>query len=204
MTLSPEQQKKMLVALVVCLAVLIVYRVMTNEKPRTTPLTYTKGAVATSAVRSGIRSPGGATDSLQLFLAQRSKKFPGVTRDLFRMENPAKPKPKPIVVVSAPVPTVPPVPVKTPEEIAAEAARAAADAARADMSKIRFLGYLTDRDRSLFLSKDGQVFVVRVGDSVTKSYRVKESGKDYIIVYDTVTNAQVKVDLTGGETPGRR
>jgi hypothetical protein len=202
MTFSPEQQKKMLIALLAGLALLIIYRVATNEKPRTAPLTYARGAVATSPVRGGIQAPGGATDSLQLFLAERSRKFPGVARDLFRMENPAKPKPK-SVVASVSTPTVPPPPPPpTPEEIAAAAARAAADAARADMAKIHFLGYLTDRDSSLFLSKDGQVFIVRVGDVVTKTYRVKsvdkEYGKDFVILQDTATNAEVRVELSGG------
>jgi hypothetical protein len=204
MTLSPEQQKKTLVALVACLVVLIAYRVMTNEKPRTAPLAYTRGAVATSSVRSGIQAGAGPSDTLQLFLAQRSRKFPGVTRDIFRMENPVKPKPKP-VVIAAPTPTVPPPPPPTPEEIAAAAARAAAEAARADLLKFRFLGYLgTDRDSSLFLSKDGQVYVVRVGDQIMKSYRVRSAGKDFVILQDTATNAEVRVDLSGGETPARR
>jgi hypothetical protein len=201
MTFSPEQKKKTLIVLLVCLAVLIAYRAMTSEKPRTAPLTYARGAVATSPVRGGIRPPGAGTeagtDTLQLFLAQRSRKYPGVGRDLFRMENPVKPKP---VVASVPTPTVPPPP--TPEEIAAAAARAAAEAARADMAKFHFLGYLTDRDSSLFLSKDGQVFIVRAGDLITKTYRVKdvgkEYGKDFVILKDTATNVEVRVELSGG------
>ncbi len=203
MTLNAEQQKKTLVALVACLAVLIAYRVMTNEKPRTAPLTYTKGAVATSSVRTGIRPSAGPTDSLQLFLAQRSRKYPGVSRDIFRMENPVKPKPK-TAVATAKTPTTQP-PPPTPEEVAAEAARAAADAARADLAKFRFMGYLNN---SLFLSKEGQVYVVRVGDQITKTYRVKsvskESGKDVVTLLDTSTNVEVKVELSGGETPVRK
>jgi hypothetical protein len=205
MILNAEQQKKTLVALVACLSVLIVYRVMTSEKPRTAPLTYAKGAVATSSVRTGIRPSAGPADSLQLFLAQRSRKYPGVNRDIFRMENPVKPKPK-TAVVTAKTPTVPPPPPPpTPEEIAAAAARAAADAARADLAKFRFMGYLNN---SLFLSKEGQVYIVRVGDQITKTYRVnnvgKESGKDVVTLLDTSTNVEVKVELSGGETPVRK
>ncbi len=205
MTLNAEQQKKMLVALVACLAILIAYRVMTNEKPRTAPLTYTRGAVATSSVRTGIRPSADPTDSLQLFLAQRSRKYPGVSRDIFRMENPVKPKPK-TAVATAKTPTVPPPPPPpTPEEIAAAAARAAADAARADLAKFRFMGYLNN---SLFLSKEGQVYVVRVGDQITKTYRVKnvgkESGKDIVTLLDTSTSVEVKIELSGGEAPVRK
>jgi hypothetical protein len=46
------------------------------------------------------------------------------------------------------------------------------------------------------------VFIVRVGDVVTKTYRVKsvdkEYGKDFVILQDTATNAEVRVELSGG------
>lgn len=192
MNLPPEQQKKLLTGLLALLAVLIVYRVLTAEKPRTAPLTYQQGAVATSAVRNGIQTA--VADPLQLLLVQREEKFPGVIRDIFRMQDPVPARPKP-VVKTAPTPTVPPpppVPVKTPEEIAA-------DAARADLSKFRFLGYLTDKESSLFLSKDGETFIVRSGDNVLRNYRVKEAGKDYVVLFDTITKVERKVELSGGE-----
>lgn len=198
MNLNPEQQKKLLIALLAVLALLIGYRVMTAEKPRTAPLTYNRGAVATSSVRTGIRSPADGPDPLQVFLVQREEKFPGVARDIFRMEDPA-PRRRP-VLKSVPTPTVPappPVPEKTPEEIAAEAARA-------DLSKFRFLGYLTDKESSLFLSKDGETYIVRSGDTVLKNYRVKEAGKDYVVLLDTATRVEMKVELSGGSEPPSR
>ncbi len=184
----------MLVGLSMVLAALIFYRVNTAEKPATAPLTYTRGAVATSLTRTGINAPAAGTDPLQAFLAHRQEPFPGVARDFFRMENPApKPKPKP-VVISKPTPTVPPpppIPVKTREEIAAEESRA-------DLSRFRFLGFLTEKDSSLFLSKDGELFIVRSGDRVLKNYKVKEAGRDYVVLLDTVTHVEVRVELSGG------
>jgi hypothetical protein len=191
MTLTREQQKKLLGALVAVLAVLIVYRVQTAEKPKTAALTYTRGAVATSSVRTGIQSPAAGTDPLQVLLVRREEKFPGVIRDIFRMQNPA---PRTIPAVkTAPTPTVaapPPVPEKTPEEIAAEAARA-------DLFRFRFLGYLTDKDSTLFLSKDGELFIVRSGDRVLKNYKVKAASKDYVVLLDTITKVEVRVELSG-------
>ncbi len=189
MILTREQQKKLLVGLLAALALLVVYRITTAEKPRTAPLTYGRGAVATSSVRTGIQSPASGADPLQVFLVRREEKFPGVIRDIFRMENPVAPKPKPAPVAVAPV--LPPAPVKTPEEIAA-------DASRLDLSKFRFLGYLTDKDSTLFLSKDGELFLVRSGDTVLKNYQVKEAGKDYVILFDTATRVEVRVELSGG------
>jgi hypothetical protein len=201
MSLTPEQQKKLLIVLLAVFGVLIVYRALSAEKPRTAPLTYTRGAVAASAVRTGIQPPAASMDPVQLLLVQREERFPGVIRDIFRMHNPAPPKPK-IIVKTAPTPTVPlppPVPQKTPEEIAAEAARA-------DLSKFRFLGYLTEKDSSLFLSKDGELFIVRSGDAVLRNYRVKEAGRDFVVLFDTVTRVERKVELSGGDqaSPYRR
>ena len=118
------------------------------------------------------------------------------------MENPAPAKMK-FAFKTALTPTLPPVQVKTPEELAAEAAaaavRAAADAARADLSRFRFLGYLTEQESKLFLSKDGELFIVKSGDAVLKTYRVKEASKDYVVLRDTVTGVEVRIELSGGE-----
>lgn len=193
MSLSPEQQKKMLYAVLSVLAAAVLYVWLTGEKPRTAPLTYTRGSVATSRVRTGIAQPSLEGDPLKLFLARRMERFPAVSRDIFRMELPV-PKPK-LEIRSAPTPTVvmPVIPEKTPEQIAAEAARA-------DLSKFRFLGYLTDTDTesSLFLAKDGETFIVHSGDAVLKNYRVKQAGKDFVVLLDTITRVEVKVELSGG------
>ncbi len=204
MTFTQEQQKKILVALTAVLALLIVYRILTAEKPKTAPLTYKPGAVASSPVRQGASSRSGGADPLNLFLERRGEKFPGVARDIFRMANPAPPKPK-----TGPLP--PPVHVKTPEELAAEAAQAAADAARAaaqaaadaakaDLMKFRFLGYLTEQgSNKLFLSKDGELFIVKSGEPVLKNYKVKEAGKDFVILLDTITRVEVRINLSDGK-----
>src|SRR3989337_3269938 len=147
MRLTREQEKKVFVVLAAVLALLVVYRVMSAEKQKTAPLTYRPGSFVASPVRTGLSSPAAGTDPLLIFFAKREEKFPGVARDIFRMANPA-PKPKPAPLPLGPPP--PPVPEKTPEEIAAETSRA-------DLAKFRFLGYLTDKENSLFLSKDGEL-----------------------------------------------
>ncbi len=194
MTFTREQQKRVLVVLVAVIVLLNIYNKLTEEKPKTAPLTYAPGAVAAAPVRASTR--GGGPDPLNVLLERRQEKFPGVLRDIFRMENPA-PKPKPVpkpVIVAAPTPTVPPVPVKTPEQIAEEMARA-------DLVRFRFLGYLTNtgKDNTLFLSKDGELIMVKIGEKVGKSYKVKEATKDYVILSDTITRAEVRVELSGGD-----
>jgi type II secretory pathway component PulC len=211
MTFTQERQKKVLIALAAVLALLMAYRIITAEKPKTAPLTYVRGAVAGSTVRPGPLAQAGA-DPLNVLFERRGEKFPGVSRDIFRLENPAPKKPK----VSASQPAVH---VPTPEELAAEQAKAAAAAAelaaqaavetaRVDMSKFRFLGYLTDpgKESSLFLSKDSELFIVKSGDQVLKNYRIKEADKDHVILLDTVTRTEVRLELSGGgdQTPPKQ
>ncbi len=203
MKLIEAQQKMVLVALVIVFALLIAYRVMTDEKPKTAPLMYTRGAVASSRMRQGLSSRAASSDLLNIFLEQRRGKYPGVSRDIFRMENPA-PKPKPVVVSH--VTATPLVHVKTPEEIAAEAVlaaaqavQAAADAARADLNKFKYLGYLTEKDNTLFLSKERELFIVKRGDKLLKSYKVKEVSKNHVVLLDTVTHVEVQLELSGAE-----
>jgi len=202
MKLTEAQQKMALAALVVVMMMLIAYRVMTDEKTRTAPLLYTRGAVASSRVRQGISSREGNSDLLNIFLEQRRGKYPGVSRDIFRMQDPA-PKPKPVV---SHITATPLVHIKTPEEIAAETALAAAqaiqtaaNAARADLNKFKYLGYLTEKDNTLFLSKEGELFIVKRGDVLLKSYKVKEVNKNHVVLLDTVTSVEVQLELSGTE-----
>ncbi len=194
MTFSKDQQKITLVALVAVIVLINGYRLLTEEKPQTAAPVYTQGAVATSPVRRGLPSRSSGADPMNVFIERRDERYPGVNRDIFRMENPvARPvsKPAPTVVVAAPPPG-PAAPVKTPEELAAEAARA-------DLAKFRFLGYLTDKDNTLFLSKDGELFIVKAGDKLLKNYKVKEANKDFVVLLDTATRVEVRVDLSGGD-----
>jgi hypothetical protein len=193
MALTKSQQKMVLAVLVALIIALSVYQRVSLEAPRTQPLIYTRGMKVSSPVRKGISAPGAAADPLAVFLERRAEKYPGVIRDIFRMSVPApavRQKPvdvTPVAVITQPVSTVP---VKTAEEIAA-------DLARADLSKFRFLGYLTDKDSSLFLSKEGELFIVKSGGMVLKNYQIKAVGKDHVVLYDTVTKVEVRIELTG-------
>ncbi len=190
MTLTKTQQIEFLAFLAAVIVVILVYQRVREETPRTQPLTHMRGMKVASPVRRG----GAAADPLAVVLDRRSEKYPGVVVDIFRM-NVLAPvvKHQPVIVAepvaAVSVPTIM-VAVKTPEEIAA-------DAARSDLSTFRFLGYLTDKDSSLFLSKDGELFIVKSGDTVLKNYQVKTVGKDQVVLYDTVTKVEVRIELTG-------
>ena len=194
MALTKQQELRLFVALIVVLAGLILYRFLGGPAPRTMPLVYTKGMSVSSPVRKGLQAGGQGQDALTVLLMRSMERYPGMSRDLFRMHaSPSKPvhlaRSQPVITV--PTPTVP---EKSPEEIAAEMARA-------DLSSFRFLGYVkasdTDKDSSLFLSKDGELFIAKSGDTLLKNYMVKTAGKDYVVLYDRATKVEVRVDLTG-------
>lgn len=197
MRMTISQEKRLLTVLLIVLAGLYVYRVLSGELPRTQPLLYERGMKVTTPLRRGISGAGTERDPVSIVLARRIElyPYPGVRRDLFQMRGDGaarKPKPESLVTaVSTPAATATPViPQKTPEEIAAEVARA-------DLTSFRFLGYLTDKDSSLFLSKDGELFIAKSGDKLLKNYRIKESGKDFVVLQDMVTKVEVRVELTG-------
>jgi hypothetical protein len=69
--------------------------------------------------------------------------------------------------------------------------------ARTYLTALRFLGYVSDKDRSLFLSKEDELFTVKSGSTVLKSCQVKVVGKGQVVLYDTVTKVKVRIQLTG-------
>lgn len=69
--------------------------------------------------------------------------------------------------------------------------------ATADLSTFQLLGYLTGKVSSLFLSKEGELFIVKSGDTAMKSYQAKAVGKDPVVMHDMVTEAEVRIELTG-------
>jgi hypothetical protein len=195
MPMTKQQESRMLWALLAVLGVLVLYRALGGEQQRTAPLTFTPGMTVSSPVRRGIATsgPGTGADPVSLFLTQRVRPYPGVSRNIFQLIEDArverkKPAAKPEVIVTLPTPTVP---ERSPEEIAA-------DAARAELSRFRFLGYLTDKDSSIFLSRDVELFIAKSGDVVLRTYKVKTVGKDHVVLSDTATKVEVRLEMTGG------
>jgi len=193
MTITKEQQKALLAVLLGTIVLMNAYSFLAEDAPKTAPLVYERGAKASTPVRTGLQSRSGGADPLAVYLNLSKQSYPGVSRDIFRMQNPqtAKPKPAPVVVVTAPA--APAGPQKTPEELAA-------DQSRAELLKFKYLGYLVEKDMTLFLSKAGELFVVKVGDKVLAGYTVKEANKDFVVILDTATRVEGRVPLAGGET----
>lgn len=191
MTFTKEQQKLFLGVSIAVIILVNGYRLLTAEGPRTAPLMYDRGAVASAPVRPAAQARGSAADPLSVILERSAEPYPGVVRNIFRMENPAaRPKPTVPVVVTAPSPSAP---ERSPEEIAA-------DLARTDLAKFRYLGYISEKETTLFLSKGGELFIVKIGDKIGTTYTIKEANKDFIIILDTATHVEGRVSLSGDGT----
>ncbi len=195
--MTKSQEKKLFSILIIILTFLIIYRVLTAETPRTQPLRYAPGLKVTAPLRQGRTASGREQDPVSIVLARHVERYPGVIRDLFHLQGDGIVRKKIVVPVVKTLPTpttimTPSIPQKTPTEIAS-------DNAREDLLSFRFLGYLTDKDKdsSLFLSKDGELFIAKTGDRLLKNYKVKESGKDFVILLDTETKVEVRIELTG-------
>lgn len=191
MTFTKEQQKITLAAIIAVFILLNAYRYFAADHPKTAPLAFPRGMVASSPVRQGLQTRADGSDPLSIVFARSQERYPGVIRNIFKMERPAAKqaaKPIPAVVVTAPTQSAP---ERTAQEIAAEQARA-------DLLKFRYLGYLVEKDMTLFLSKDSELFIVKSGDKLLTSYKIKEANKDYVVILDTETRMEGRVSLSGG------
>ena len=189
--LTQQQEKKALMFVLAILVALIIYRMVTAEKPKTAPLAFPPGSVARSAVRqSSVDAPSGADPLNVIFRApcgKISRCFPG---PLQNGKPGAQTEAGPGNYRTATA--APPPPQQTPEEIAA-------DLSRAELARFRFLGYLTAKDNTIFLSKDGELFIVKSGDKFYKNYQMKNANNDSVVLFDTITGVEMRISLAGGE-----
>ena len=173
--------KLFLVALLGIWLVIAVYQWGTPEKQKRVPLTFTKDSLAIKTSQKE-----GETLTLHLDLLEKSREVKwSKPKNIFR---PIK------IYKSTTTTTLPPVPevyVPSPEEIAAEKARQ-------DLSRFKVLGFLDKGGhQEVFLSKDGELFIVRQGDMIQNRYRLKalyqESNREGVVLLDPQTNVEVTI-----------
>ncbi len=160
-----NRQKQILFALIVILGLALLYAWWMSPAQQVAP---PAGDVSgQSGNGAPALSPGSAVDeqrvSLEL-LASGGKKYRGYKRDIFNYYQP-KPKPQP-VVKPPPQPVVEPkpVPVVTPQ-------------VRQQLARFTFLGFLLkENERTVFLSKRDELFLVKKGDSFGDENRFEVVG----------------------------
>jgi hypothetical protein len=109
------------------------------------------------------------TNRLRLeLLTREEKEFPGATRDIFRFFGapPVEPPPPPPPVEPPPLP---------PEEPLAE--EPVTPEVRQELAQFTFLGYLQKNGiKTVFLSSNGEIFVVKKGNVFGKEKRFQVTG----------------------------
>lgn len=192
-----NRETKILIALLIVLAGLVVYRVATREEPkRVKELTYKPGASQGAGVR-GRKQEAGTQEVVQRqdegmmrpeTLKIEKKPYRGVVKNLFRPLYPPPPPP-PVVAQKAVFPVIT---TKGPSPAQIESAR------------IKFLGFLQrEGDRKIFLSKDKDVFIVKKGDNIG-SYQVgdiTDSGVT-LIFKDTKEEFRLTIEDNKPTKPG--
>jgi hypothetical protein len=154
-----DRKKQLLGVLLVIWALLIVYRVATQEEPKRVPLKYKKGqTVSSDQVVS--RTPLGMTVQLDRLKDRESVNLKHSKNIFASLQTFIVPPPPP----PPPPPLPPPPPPPTPEDLAREQARQ-------ELSQFRYLGYLNKgpgQDQA-FLARDRELFIVGKGEIVSGS-----------------------------------
>jgi hypothetical protein len=182
-----SKQKKVLLLLLGVLILSLVYafwrtprqKRVTAPPAQRTPRQSTPAADAPAAAQSEFR--------VQLELLERKdKKFPGARRDIFG----------PLYTVKPPAPPPPPVVAPPPPRV--EVPVPVMETVRQQLSRFTFLGFLEkDREKTIFLSGDDEIFVVKKGERLgkNKEYLVTELTPERLVLQLRDDPRQITVPL---------
>lgn len=175
-----------LVVLLLILAALVVFRVVTREEPkRAKELTYKPVESVRVPVVDGEKIPHLIKGETKGGVEKRPYK--GVIRNPFQSLYPKT------VVVSRPVS---PPPAPAPPESAPE--QKGPSPAQLESGRIKFIGFLgNEGDRKIFLSRDREVFIVKKGDGISifeiaeigdnsVTLKSKDSGEEFKLIIEDV------------------
>ncbi|SDL95644.1 hypothetical protein SAMN05660860_01532 [Geoalkalibacter ferrihydriticus] len=149
------------------------------QTPRQQQLGETATTVRTPAVsrRAATPAPPPVTDDARLrleLLETAAEEFPGFQRDLFGPLFAAPPGPPP-------APPAPPVPAPPPQP--AEAPAPPEPVAVAPQVRFKVLGFVeVGKERTVFLDRDGDVYLAREGQSFGRDFLVTELSRERLVI----------------------
>lgn len=199
-----NKQKKVLFILVIVLIGSLIYSYFRMPVQKSVAkLTHAPGVEKTpvtekagsTAAKSGSNAGQENIQMLVSLLDQQNNQFKGFKRNLFKpifREEvkisplpPPPPAPPQKSILPSKVTTVPPVTTMP-------AAISAAETAKQDFGRLRFLGFLRkDARKTIFLAEGSEIFLVRKGDKISGRYQVTGLTDDAI----TITVLADKSDL---------
>jgi hypothetical protein len=200
--MTKDTKWRLLGALVLVWLIVIVVRVASEPEPQRVPLKFKSGE--TAAATESTRTDGGVPGLVRPKLARGSSAPFKTPKNIFspvdlsneaRQARAARPPRKPQALVPAPTPAPPPAvaftapPAPTPEQLAAQQARQW-------LGQYRFFGYLGQGgDQRAFLSKGGDIFIVRVGDSIEGRIMVTAIDASSVRLRETGTSLETTLSL---------
>jgi hypothetical protein len=200
--MTKDAKWRLLGALVLVWLIVIVVRVASEPEPQRVPLKFKSGETAATA--ESTRSDGGVPGLVRPKLARGSSAPFKTPKNIFspvdlsneaRQARAARPPRKPQALVPAATPAPPPAvaftapPAPTPEQLAAQQARQW-------LGQYRFFGYLGQGgDQRAFLSKGGDIFIVRVGDSIEGRIMVTAIDASSVRLRETGTSLETTLSL---------
>lgn len=178
---------------------LVLWGVAFTPEPERAPLKYVSGQKAAREAGRG-KTEAGLTVRVDLLEAgQRQAEGTFVApKNIFaplRNEEPGEKFAKAHRVLSPPLPPPPVAPVApagpTPEELAAQAARA-------ELAKFRYLGFLSREGRDeVFLSNGKALHIVKAGETIEQRVLVKAVTSTDVTLQETRSQVEKKVLLAG-------
>jgi hypothetical protein len=203
-----NRQKVVLFILLIVLVLAVVWSFLSVPRQKTvTTLKYAPGqtqptvktAVASSATKAAKQTSAsvatGDERTLRLDLLEREQSgFKGYRRNIFKpiftdeiklmKQRAVAIKPPPIPPVAVPPPIVVPPPVAQPETV------------QKTLARFVFLGYLKkDNRKTIFLSKDNDIILVRKGDKFAGRYEAKSVSDQTLTIVATDTGEEIIIPL---------
>jgi hypothetical protein len=196
-----NRRKLALAILLVVFAVAVVYSYLRLPPQKTVArLKYTTGMKA-DASRTAVKAQD--VNKLRLDLLDKDQpRFSGFQRNIFRPIFTLEMKPplyplhagKPVLPVPPPPPPPPPYVEPTPAQKAME-----------EVGRFTFLGFLLKENRkTIFLSSDNQIILVRKGDKIAGKYEVASITDEALTISLSATGEQITVPLMENRALKRR
>lgn len=203
-----NRQKLVLFILLIVLVLAVIWSVMSVPRQKTvSKLKYAPGQkledakTAAAPLAAGAAKPASASVAtgdervLRLDLLEREQAgFRGYRRNIFKpiftdeitlmKQKVVAFKPPPLPPVAAPPPKVEPPPVAQPETI------------QSTLARFVFLGYLKkDNRKTIFLSKDKEIILVRKGDKFAGRYEAKSVTDQALTIAATDSGEEIIIPL---------
>jgi hypothetical protein len=197
-------RKKLTLAILVLLLILsIVYSVLSLPRQKQVASLKYPGGVPNSQTspKASMGQGPATTDDKKLHLEVLDKeqgKFAGFKRNIFSpiFHEEVKPESRPTGRINLPVPPPPPPLRPMPPAAPPVAQQPEQTPVQRDMARFTFLGFLKkDNTKTIFLSSDKEIFLVKKGDTIAGKYQVANLTDDALTIRPLADGGEIVIPL---------